>query len=103
MHSASQSPRPADFQLAADSSDVEGLWAGSSHDDPELTDPVHGAPEQTDPERGDFLAAMRASWDDWVPVATTGWGAVVLIAPLLAVHALVWAFGGRRPREVFRF
>ena len=86
MHSASQSPRSADFHVTADGSDVEGLWAGSPHDDAELADP----------ERGDFLAAMRASWNDWVPVATTGWGAVVLIAPLLAVHALVWALGGQR-------
>lgn len=98
MHSASQSPRPADFPLAADGSDVVGLWAGSPHDDAELADPEHEHPEQTDPERGDFLTAMRASWDDWVPVATTGWGAVVLIGPLLAVHALVWVLGGRRPR-----
>ena len=96
MHSASQSPRSADFHVTADGSDVVGLWAGSPHDDAELADPGHGAPEQTDPERGDFLAAMRASWNDWVPVATTGWGAVVLIAPLLAVHALVWALGGQR-------
>jgi hypothetical protein len=97
MHSASQSPRPADFHLAADSSDVAGLWASSPHDDPE-----HDHPEHSDSGRGDFLAAMRASWDDWVPVATTGWGAVVLIVPLLAVHALVWALGGRRHREVSR-
>lgn len=98
MHSAPQSPRSADFHVAADGSDVAELWADSPHDDPELANPGHNATEQTDPERGDFLTAMRASWDDWVPVATTGWGAVVLIGPLLAVHALVWVLGGRRPR-----
>ncbi|MVZ89027.1 hypothetical protein GQF49_00760 [Microbacter sp. ANSKLAB05] len=72
MYSASQSPPPGD--------------AG------------HTDPEQAGFGRGDFFSAMRASWDDWVPVATTGWGAVVLIAPLLAVHALAWALGGRRFR-----
>jgi hypothetical protein len=86
MHSASPSPRPADFHVAADSSHVAGL----------LADSVHAEPQHTEPGRGDFLGAMRASWDDWVPVATTGWGAVVLLAPLLLVHALVWALGGRR-------
>lgn len=96
MHSASQSPRSADFHVTADGSDVEGLWAGSPHDDAELADPEHDHSEHADSGRGDFLAAMRASWDDWVPVATTGWGAVVLIAPLFAVHALVWALGGQR-------
>ncbi|MEH6821626.1 MAG: hypothetical protein V7706_16950 [Dietzia psychralcaliphila] len=93
MHSASQSPRPADFHVSADGADVAGLFA-----DPRDAGAGHGEHEQAESERGDFPGAMRASWDDWMPVATTGWGAVVLIAPLLAVHALVWAFGGRRPR-----
>lgn len=93
MHSAPQSPRPTDFYVTADGADVAGLFTDSRD-----ADAGHDESEQADSERGDFLGAMRASWDDWMPVATTGWGAVVLIAPLFVVHALVWAFGGRRPR-----
>lgn len=93
MHFASHSPRPADFHVSADSSDVAGLLADSPRAGPGRSDPG-----QADSERGIFFGAVRASWDDWVPVATTGWGSVILIAPLLAVHALVWALGGHRPR-----
>lgn len=98
MHSASQSPRPTDFHVAADGADVAELFADPWGADAEHDSPDPAESEQSDSERGDFLGAMRASWDDWMPVATTGWGAVVLIVPLLVVHALVWAWGGRRPR-----
>ena len=35
-------------------------------------------------------------WSNWVAVAATGWGALVVIAPLLVTHFLVWAAGTRR-------
>lgn len=35
-------------------------------------------------------------WSNWVAVAATGWGALVVIAPLIATHFLVWATRSRR-------
>ncbi|AWH92502.1 hypothetical protein [Dietzia lutea] len=45
------------------------------------------------PRRGDYVRDATLWWDDWVPVAATGWGAVVLIAPLLAAEVLIRAVG----------
>jgi hypothetical protein len=33
-------------------------------------------------------------WDNWVPVAATGWGALVVIAPMLAADFLIRAIRG---------
>ena len=41
--------------------------------------------------RGHYARDATLWWDDWVPVATTGWGAVFLIAPLLATGFLIRA------------
>lgn len=52
------------------------------------------------PRRGTYVRDATLWWDDWVPVATTGWGAAVLIAPLLVARVLVRAAGTLRdPRR----
>jgi len=45
------------------------------------------------------MDSARMWWDDWLPVAATGWGAVFLIAPLLVAHVLIRAVGGHRSPE----
>ena len=65
-------------------------------------DESHAASPQrwTLPGRGDYARDATLWWDDWVPVATTGWGAVFLIAPLLMARVLIRVAGVLRdPRR----
>lgn len=99
MHTSPHSPPPADFHVAAAGSDVSGLLI-----DAQL------AAHKLDKERTPIMSRVRWNlsrhpnyfddtsiwWGNWAPVATTGWGALFLIAPLLLTHFLVWATGARR-------
>ena len=65
------------------------------HTEPESDQSPTASPRRwTLPRRGNYVRDATLWWDDWVPVATTGWGAVVLIAPLLATEFLIRAVGG---------
>lgn len=98
MHTGPLSPPPADFHVAVAGSDVSGLLV-----DPQL------AAYQRDPARPPIMSRVRKLsrhpnylddtsvwWGTWMPVATTGWGALFLVVPLLVTHFLVWATGTRR-------
>ena len=73
------------------------------HTDP-LPDesPTAALQRWTLPRRGDYARDATLWWDDWVPVATTGWGALFVIAPLLATGFVLRAtralrYPGRTP------
>lgn len=96
MHTVPESSRPASFHVAAAGSDVSGLFADSQHT-------VTGrAPNDLSTtrrrldrmsQRRTYLEGASVWWDNWVPIATTGWGAVIVIAPLLAAEFLIRAAG----------
>ncbi|USX44664.1 hypothetical protein [Dietzia kunjamensis] len=46
------------------------------------------------PRRRNYLGDASLWWDNWVPVAATGWGALVVIAPMLAADFLIRAIRG---------
>lgn len=99
MHTGPLSPPPADFHVGAAGSDVSGLLA-----DTQL------AANERDQNRPPITSRARLKlsrqpnyFDDtgvwcatWVPVATTGWGALFLVVPLLVTHFLNWTTGTRR-------
>ena len=88
MHRATPSSTPADFRLTIAGATVPEV----------LIDP--SARTSTIPRRySHHFRDVSRWWEDWVPVATTGWGALVLIVPLLIVQFLVYIIGAvSRPR-----
>lgn len=98
MHTVPHSPQPANFHVAAAGSDVAGLFADSQH-------MAHGqgpnASSTTSRRlwkpslRRKYLGDANVWWDNWVPVAATGWGALFVIGPLLAADCLIRATGVR--------
>ena len=67
-------------------------------DPPPDESPTAARQRWTLPRRGDYARDATLWWDDWVPVATTGWGALFVIAPLLATGFVLRATRAlRRP------
>ena len=60
--------------------------------------PSTAAAEETRPNSRlpSYFDDASVWWSNWVAVAATGWGALVVIAPLIATHFLVWATRSRR-------
>lgn len=79
MHSTPRSPALAAFHVRAVGSDVEGLLGAAPHLAPATR---HREP----PERLTVYDTVCVWWGQWVAVAATGWGAVVLLVPLLATY-----------------
>lgn len=117
MYRVTQSPQPANFHVTADGSDVSGLFADaglttSKRD--QVRPPILSRGRWRRSGQPNFLDDAKVWWDTWVPVATTGWGVLVVIAPLIVTHFLIWATGatqhgvtrflrrrrGSRPREL---
>lgn len=99
MHTGPHSPPPADFHVAAAGSDVSGLFidaklAARKRDQDRMS--VMSRVRWTLSRHATYLDATSVWWGNWVPVATTGWGALFLVAPMLMMHFLVWATGAQR-------
>ena len=70
---------------------------------PDIADVFTGAPStapaeetRTNSRVPSYFDDASVWWSNWVAVAATGWSALVVIAPLIATHFLVWAVGTRR-------
>lgn len=91
MYRVSPSAPPAVFRLTVD---AEGV-AGVLHDTAPagLGDRQPPAPGSVSPRLRSrhltYLRDVNRWWDHWMPVAATGWGALVLILPLLVVQFLL--------------
>lgn len=86
MYATPQSPTPATFHVRASGSDVAGLFGG----EPRTAD--HGE----SPDTLNLYDTVCVWWGHWVAVAATGWGALVLLVPLVAAYVarvlhLSWA------------
>ena len=92
MDTTARTPRPESFHVSAHTSDVTGLFTGSR-------DESAAGSRRPLPRLPGCVDSARMWWDDWLPVAATGWGAVFLIAPLLVAHVLIRAVGGQRSPE----
>lgn len=79
MHSTPRSPAPEAFHVRATGADVAGLLVDAPHD----VDSAHrGEPA----ERLNLYDTACVWWGQWVAIAATGWGAVVVLVPLLAAY-----------------
>lgn len=72
----------ADAQLAAYKRDPDrprfmdrGLWSWSRHPN--------------------YFGDATVWWGLWLPVATTGWGVLTVVSPMIMTYFLVWATGAR--------
>ena len=102
MDTTARSPRPESFHVSARSSEVTDLFTGSrdAARAEARDEPAAGSRRPRPASRlPGLMDSARMWWDDWLPVAATGWGAVFLIAPLLAAHVLIRAVGGQRSPE----
>ncbi len=95
MYRVSPSSTPAAFHLTVDASAIPDVLVDTSA--ARSSDPHRPANGPAQPWKRlwhqDYLRDASRWWDDWVPVATTGWGALVVIAPMLVVQFLVWVAG----------
>ena len=94
MFRVSSSPPPEAFRLTTDASAVPDVLIDSSAKrsrEPHRRMNGPARPWKSPPT--DYLRDAGKWWDDWVPIATTGWGALVVIAPLLVVQFLLWVTG----------
>lgn len=103
MHRVTHFPPPAVFHLAVDSTDVSGLFADTQF-----------AANGHDQRRPPFMSRRRWNlfrhlnffdhvsmwWGNIVPVAASGWGALIVITPLMLTYFLVSAPGTRRAELV---
>lgn len=91
MYRVSASPAPSTYPLSADPARVTSV----------LIDPAASAGGDGHRPRGRFsVDAYRDLgrwWDDLAPVAATGWGAVVVILPMLVVQAVIELVGAFTP------
>lgn len=99
MHTGPHLPARADFHLAAAGPDLSGLLidtqlAARKRDQDRM--PIISRARWTLSRHATYLDDTSVWWGNWVPVATTGWGALFLVAPMLMAHFLLWATGARR-------
>lgn len=105
IYSVPHSPPPAQFRVATAASEVCEVFS-----DVDLArchgDPTRAGAGSTVRERLSRLPAyfcgLWSWWGHWVAVAATGWGALVLIAPLLLTHLLLWVTDALRLFAEFR-
>lgn len=99
MYKVPHSPQPTHFRVSATGADVADAFTdaqpSASAGDPDGPPTTAHEPWKRS-RRPDYVRDACAWWENWVPVAATGWGALVVIAPLLVTHFLVWAAGARR-------
>lgn len=98
MYSAPRSPHPESFRVTVSGADASGLLGhsmrlGDTHDRP--LPPGKTPDPSRRPDRQSLVHDARLWWDDWIPVATTGWGALVLIVPLLVAQVVLGIVGGK--------
>lgn len=99
MHRVSRSTPPANFHVTAAASDASSVLP-----DPQLAASTRDPDRPPVTSRGRWQLSRhptffdRASvwWDSWMPVATTGWGALILIAPLVVMSDLLARAAGHR-------
>lgn len=99
MDRVTQSPQLANFHVTADGSEVSGLFAHaqlSTSKRDQVRPPILSRGPWRRSGQPNYLDDARVWWDAWVPVATTGWGALGVIAPLIVTHFLIWATGVTR-------
>ncbi|SMO41983.1 hypothetical protein SAMN06265174_101517 [Dietzia kunjamensis subsp. schimae] len=75
---------------------MSGLFADSKHTvhdrDPDAAS-TNSRRLLTQLRRRNYAGDASMWWENWVPVAATGWGAVFVIAPLLVADVLIRALG----------
>ena len=105
MYSVPHSPPPAQFRVATTASEASEFFTdvdlARRHDDA----PRAGAGStmrETLSRLPDYFCDLWSWWGHWVAVAATGWGALVLIAPLLLTHLLLWMADALRTFAGFR-
>lgn len=99
MDTVPRPPRPESFHVNVTGVEASGLLGRSARPG-HTPDRPRSAGRTTGPSlwhdgRG-VLHGARVWWDDWLPVATTGWGALALIAPLLAAQVVMGLLVGSR-------
>lgn len=93
MHTSPHSASPASFRIEASARDVADVFTDPH---PQSTNPSRPTRRRRSLSRRPDCAEASLWWDTWVPVAATGWGALVVIAPLIAARFLIRLAGGRR-------
>lgn len=99
MHRVTHSPPPADFHVAATGSDMSGLFVDAhrdAHQHDRNRPPIMTRVRWTLSRLPTYSHDASVWWHNWVPVATSGWGALTVIAPLLVTHFFIWVTGARR-------
>lgn len=98
-------PSPAQFRVATTASEASEFFTdvelARQHDDA----PRAGAGSTMRKNLSrlpDYFCDLWSWWGHGVAVAATGWGALVLIAPLLLTHLLLWATDALRTFAGFR-
>ena len=92
MYTVPRPPRSAEFRASATVADVAGVLAANeptdNHDDPDRAAAGSRGLRGLWGRSG-WVDDASMWWGNWVPVATTGWGALFLIALLLVAGLLL--------------
>ena len=81
---------PSSFHVAAVGPESVEVFAGGRPTAP-------GTVSHGDSQIPSYFKDANVWWSSWVPVAATGWGALVVVVPLIAVHFLVCTIRRFRP------
>lgn len=95
MDSVRRSPQSGYFGTTAQASDVAEVFiAHGEAPKPAASHLTVGRAESDAgvPRYPHVVETVSVWWGNWIPVAATGWGALVLIAPLLVAQFLLGIF-----------